>query len=111
MDKGESAQNIDNLLEQLPTSEQYVPHEDEETWFVECGRERAEAMLQGKAEGTFLIRPSRHKGSYALSVVSVPLFQCPTSTSSVYSLRVGIGPGFRWSNIVLMAKYTHQLQY
>ena len=80
LDKGQSAHLIDKLLEQTEEGtdatsampaimEQIIPHEDETTWFVNCNRTVGEEMLQGKAEGTFLIRPSSAKGSYALSVV------------------------------------------
>ncbi|ELT95404.1 hypothetical protein CAPTEDRAFT_179314 [Capitella teleta] len=74
MDKGETQHHIDNLLEQIPTNE--CPHDDESTWFVECDRRDAEAMLSGKAEGTFIIRPSQ-TGAYALSIVAGnTIFHC-----------------------------------
>lgn len=47
------------------------PHHDECTWYVgDITRTRAEDMLRGKSNGTFLIRDSQsQKGSYACSVV------------------------------------------
>ncbi|MED6274498.1 Phosphatidylinositol 3-kinase regulatory subunit alpha [Characodon lateralis] len=47
------------------------PHHDECTWYVgDIKRSRAEEMLRGKCDGTFLIRESQsQKGSYACSVV------------------------------------------
>ena len=46
-----------------------IPHEDESTWFVCCTRNEAERKLKDQDEGTFLVRPSRQEGSYALSIV------------------------------------------
>ncbi len=73
------AQIIDQLLEQTdesvehtrlyPTIPEYVPHEDADTWYVECNRTQAQSMLEGKQDGTFLIRPRNVENSYALSVV------------------------------------------
>ncbi|XP_039622534.1 phosphatidylinositol 3-kinase regulatory subunit beta [Polypterus senegalus] len=47
-----------------------LPHNDESTWNVgKINRSQAEEMLSGKRDGTFLIRESSQKGSYACSVV------------------------------------------
>ena len=78
-------QSIDNLLESsergmengtltaaqsVPTEMMNtIPHEDESTWQINCARVEAERKLQGRPDGTFLIRPSSSPGSYALSVV------------------------------------------
>ena len=78
-----SQQNIEKMLEQLeknegsimyvdpmPTiTEQFMAHEDENTWFTQCDRGTAIKLLQHKMEGTFLIRPSSKEGQYALSIV------------------------------------------
>ncbi|XP_068175154.1 phosphoinositide-3-kinase, regulatory subunit 3b (gamma) isoform X2 [Antennarius striatus] len=46
-----------------------APHHDEKTWFAgDASRSRAEELLLGKPDGTFLIRESRKKGCYACSV-------------------------------------------
>ena len=44
-------------------------HDDERTWFVDCSRLEAEALLRDRPIGTFLIRPRQQEGSYALSIV------------------------------------------
>jgi len=36
----------------------------------DCSRQEAEKLLQGKADGTFLIRQSSKQGQYALSIVA-----------------------------------------
>lgn len=86
-----SSQSIDKILEQeendhaharlggatTGTQQQQLvvdgqqPHKDEATWYVvPCDRGRAERLLQGKPEGTFLIRPrTGPPESYALSIV------------------------------------------
>lgn len=47
------------------------PHKIESTWFIrDCKREDAEQLLRGKCDGTFLIRNSKQKDQYALSIVS-----------------------------------------
>ncbi|XP_076318839.1 phosphatidylinositol 3-kinase regulatory subunit alpha-like isoform X2 [Tachypleus tridentatus] len=52
-------QNYDNL-----------PHHDESTWFLsECSKSQAELLLNGKCNGTFLIRNSS-TGQFALSIVT-----------------------------------------
>ncbi|XP_073994372.1 phosphatidylinositol 3-kinase regulatory subunit alpha isoform X3 [Rhodnius prolixus] len=43
-------------------------HHDESTWLLkECSRNKAESLLAGTKDGTFLVRPSR-TGQYALSI-------------------------------------------
>ncbi|KAM9325803.1 phosphatidylinositol 3-kinase regulatory subunit gamma-like [Gastrophryne carolinensis] len=51
--------------------EEFLPHCDEKTWFVgDLNRIQAEELLQGKPDGSFLIRESSKKGCYACSVVA-----------------------------------------
>ncbi|XP_074060911.1 phosphatidylinositol 3-kinase regulatory subunit beta [Macrotis lagotis] len=50
--------------------EEDLPHHEERTWYVgKINRGRAEEMLSGKRDGTFLIRESSQRGCYACSVV------------------------------------------
>ena len=67
IDHNVSSQSIDKILEGGLTSED-LPHKDQNTWYVECERGYAETLLEHCPEGTFLIRPSRHEGTYALSL-------------------------------------------
>lgn len=54
----------------LVTDEQ-LPHNDESLWLLkDCERQQAEALLKGKADGTFLVRQSSKPGQYALSIVA-----------------------------------------
>ncbi|MED6290065.1 Phosphatidylinositol 3-kinase regulatory subunit alpha [Characodon lateralis] len=47
-----------------------LPHHDERTWRLgNINRVQAEALLQGKRDGTFLVRDSSKAGCYACSVV------------------------------------------
>uniref|UniRef100_A0A8C6UZ09 Phosphatidylinositol 3-kinase regulatory subunit alpha n=1 Tax=Neogobius melanostomus TaxID=47308 RepID=A0A8C6UZ09_9GOBI len=47
-----------------------LPHHDERTWKLgNINRLQAEALLQGKRDGTFLVRDSSKAGCYACSVV------------------------------------------
>nr|7CIO_A Chain A, Phosphatidylinositol 3-kinase regulatory subunit alpha [Homo sapiens] len=47
-----------------------LPHHDEKTWNVgSSNRNKAENLLRGKRDGTFLVRESSKQGSYAVSVV------------------------------------------
>uniref|UniRef100_A0A669DCP4 Phosphoinositide-3-kinase, regulatory subunit 1 (alpha) n=1 Tax=Oreochromis niloticus TaxID=8128 RepID=A0A669DCP4_ORENI len=47
-----------------------LPHHDERTWKLgNINRLQAEAILQGKRDGTFLVRDSSKAGCYACSVV------------------------------------------
>ncbi|XP_072457772.1 phosphatidylinositol 3-kinase regulatory subunit beta isoform X2 [Notamacropus eugenii] len=54
----------------LVDEEEDLPHHEERTWYVgKINRGRAEEMLSGKRDGTFLIRESSQRGCYACSVV------------------------------------------
>lgn len=44
-------------------------HDDSKWYLPRASREDAEQLLQHKADGTFLIRPSRVSGQHALSIV------------------------------------------
>lgn len=49
-----------------------LPHHDERSWKLgNINRLQAEALLQGKRDGTFLVRDSSKAGCYACSVVYV----------------------------------------
>lgn len=49
-----------------------LPHHDERSWKLgNINRLQAEALLQGKRDGTFLVRESSKAGCYACSVVYV----------------------------------------
>lgn len=53
-----------------------LPHHDERSWKLgKINRPQAEALLQGKRDGTFLVRDSSKSGCYACSVVYVSV--CP----------------------------------
>lgn len=56
-----------------------LPHHDEKTWNVgSSNRNKAENLLRGKRDGTFLVRESSKQGCYACSVVYVsPAHCCP----------------------------------
>lgn len=52
-----------------------LPHHDERSWKLgNINRLQAEALLQGKRDGTFLVRDSSKAGCYACSVVYVSNF-------------------------------------
>lgn len=54
----------------LPESDYGLPQMEESHWFVNCQRSRAEEMLQGRTDGTFLIRPKPEEGTvHVLSIV------------------------------------------
>lgn len=46
-----------------------LPHRNKDLWLMSCQREEAEKMLEGKPDGTFLIRPKNNGECYALSIV------------------------------------------
>ena len=74
LEHGETASSLNTLLEYGSAetlSEAPSAHDDDTTWLIKCNRSEAERMLQGKPEGTFLIRPSSDPHSYALSIVWV----------------------------------------
>jgi len=76
LDRGESNQSLDNLIESSSAGlagaadTAPVPHLDEKTWHIRCDRTEAERLLHGRSDGTFLIRPSS-MAPYALSIVWV----------------------------------------
>ena len=50
-----------------------LPHHDERSWKLgNINRLKAEDLLRGKRDGTFLVRDSSKAGCYACSVVYVP---------------------------------------
>lgn len=50
--------------------EEDLPHHDERLWRLgNINRTRAESLLRGKRDGTFLVRDSSKPGCYACSVV------------------------------------------
>lgn len=52
-------------------TDEQLPHNDENLWLLpNCSRVQAEMLLQGKADGTFLVRQSSKAGQYALSIVA-----------------------------------------
>lgn len=52
-----------------------LPHHDERSWKLgNINRLQAEALLQGKRDGTFLVRDSSKAGCYACSVVYVSIY-------------------------------------
>lgn len=62
--------NIEETSEECEVDTETLPHNDEKTWLMlDCSRNEAERLLDGKPDGTFLIRKSRHADKYALSVV------------------------------------------
>jgi len=74
LDRGESNQSLDNLIDRssglaVAGDAAVLHHLDEKTWLISCNRAKAENLLQGRSEGTFLIRPSSVAQSYALSIV------------------------------------------
>ncbi|XP_072402257.1 phosphatidylinositol 3-kinase regulatory subunit alpha-like isoform X1 [Diabrotica undecimpunctata] len=66
-----------------------LPHNDESTWLMlNCSRIDAEKLLDGKQDGTFLIRKSRQMNKYALSV------QCNGGTNHCIINETQKGLGF-----------------
>lgn len=50
-------------------SSELLPHQDQNTWLINCDRREAEAMLSNTEDGTFLIRPKLEEGDvYVLSI-------------------------------------------
>lgn len=61
-----------------------LPHQDERSWKLgKINRLQAEALLQGKRGGTFLVRESSKAGCYACSVVYVSA--CGTARNSCFT--------------------------
>ncbi|KAJ8980587.1 hypothetical protein NQ317_018714 [Molorchus minor] len=62
--------NIEETAEECEVDTDTLPHNDEKMWLMlNCSRTDAERLLEGKPNGTFLVRKSRHVDKYALSVV------------------------------------------
>lgn len=61
-----------------------LPHQDERSWKLgKINRLQAEALLQGKRGGTFLVRDSSKAGCYACSVVYVSACRTASNSCSV----------------------------
>ncbi|KFO27746.1 Phosphatidylinositol 3-kinase regulatory subunit alpha [Fukomys damarensis] len=69
--KTEIAEVIANNFQySLVEDDEDLPHHDEKTWNVgSSNRNKAENLLRGKRDGTFLVRESSKQGCYACSVV------------------------------------------
>ncbi|XP_069348690.1 phosphatidylinositol 3-kinase regulatory subunit alpha isoform X6 [Eulemur rufifrons] len=76
--KGVRQKKLNEWLGNENTEDQYslveddedLPHHDEKTWNVgSSNRNKAENLLRGKRDGTFLVRESSKQGCYACSVV------------------------------------------
>lgn len=67
----ESKNDLNSIQERDMNQDDDVgPLHDESTWYIpRASRDDAEQMLLGKADGTFLIRQSRHQGQHALSII------------------------------------------
>ncbi|XP_078071128.1 phosphatidylinositol 3-kinase regulatory subunit alpha isoform X2 [Mustelus asterias] len=64
--KNENAEDQYSMVE----DDEDLPHHDDRTWNVgNINRTRAESLLRGKRDGTFLVRESSKPGCYACSVV------------------------------------------
>lgn len=72
----------------LVEDDEDLPHHDEKTWNVgSSNRNKAENLLRGKRDGTFLVRESSKQGCYACSVVYVSpanCFSCQTSFEDLF---------------------------
>ncbi|XP_064476405.1 phosphatidylinositol 3-kinase regulatory subunit gamma-like isoform X2 [Ornithodoros turicata] len=77
--KGVKKDTINKLLqessgevkEKVCDEPETLPHHNESTWFIQdCDRGDALRLLEGRCNGTFLIRPSKTSGQYALSIVA-----------------------------------------
>ncbi|XP_059145678.1 phosphatidylinositol 3-kinase regulatory subunit gamma-like isoform X2 [Physella acuta] len=73
LDRGKKQDFLDNLLEGRRDNQaepEYFPHYDQCNWLVDCQRQSAEFQLNGKPDGTFLIRPKFEEGDiHVLSIV------------------------------------------
>ncbi|KAK7479856.1 hypothetical protein BaRGS_00028936, partial [Batillaria attramentaria] len=79
LDHGKTHDFLDNILEGkkdspgetllMIESEYTLPQLEESHWFINCLREKAESMLHGRPDGTFLIRPKPEEGTNVLSIV------------------------------------------
>lgn len=77
-----------------------LPHHEERSWKLgNINRIQGEALLQGKRDGTFLVRDSSKAGCYACSVVYVSVHLKTTfcflwfTLASKQSLPSGISSG------------------
>ncbi|XP_053394066.1 phosphatidylinositol 3-kinase regulatory subunit alpha-like isoform X1 [Mercenaria mercenaria] len=78
LDKKVPAAELDSILEEKDTEgvstfdvtvSMMLPHNNKETWYIDCDRQDAEKMLGDKPDGTFLIRPKQEEGDvYVLSI-------------------------------------------
>nr|QCW06539.1 phosphatidylinositol 3-kinase regulatory subunit alpha-like protein [Pinctada imbricata] len=68
LESGYSADKLDDILEE--ESESIRPHNNKSLWFVDVDRANAEKLLEGRKDGTFLIRPRKNDptSEYALSI-------------------------------------------
>ncbi|CAG9855406.1 unnamed protein product [Phyllotreta striolata] len=81
--------NREETSEECEIDTDTLPHNDEHTWLLlNCSRTEAERLLDGKPDGTFLVRKSRQMNKYALSVV------CNGSTNHCIINETGKGLGF-----------------
>ncbi|XP_065349783.1 phosphatidylinositol 3-kinase regulatory subunit gamma isoform X2 [Cloeon dipterum] len=73
--KGVKQNRIEALIQQQEASDSEMdvdclPHQNEATWLLmDCTRNTAQELLATKPDGTFLVRPSRIMGQYALSIM------------------------------------------
>nr|XP_023018059.1 phosphatidylinositol 3-kinase regulatory subunit alpha-like isoform X1 [Leptinotarsa decemlineata] len=81
--------NIEEPSEGCDVDTDTLPHNDERYWLMlDCSRTEAEKLLEGKPDGTFLVRKSRQMNKYALSVV------CNGSTNHCIINETSKGLGF-----------------
>ncbi|KAG5894419.1 hypothetical protein JTB14_019789 [Gonioctena quinquepunctata] len=81
--------NIEETSEECEVDTDSLPHNDEQYWLLlNCSRTEAEKLLEGKPDGTFLVRKSRQMNKYALSVV------CNGSTNHCIINETSKGLGF-----------------
>uniref|UniRef100_A0A0L8G533 ATP-dependent DNA helicase n=1 Tax=Octopus bimaculoides TaxID=37653 RepID=A0A0L8G533_OCTBM len=74
LQNGMSQDFLDNQLEGRKENDNSsvsddLPHRQESLWLMSCQRDEAEKLLEGKPDGTFLIRPKNNGQFYALSIV------------------------------------------
>ncbi|UYV65731.1 PIK3R3 [Cordylochernes scorpioides] len=84
LSKGVKKERINSLLQDssaqvrdvgretfLQSGSDHLPHHNPSTWLLaDCSRQRAQELLAGKPDGTFLIRKSTKVNQYALSIVA-----------------------------------------
>ncbi|XP_029649998.1 phosphatidylinositol 3-kinase regulatory subunit alpha isoform X1 [Octopus sinensis] len=74
LQNGMSQDFLDNQLEGRKENDNSsvsddLTHRQESLWLIPCQRDEAEKLLEGKPDGTFLIRPKNNGQFYALSIV------------------------------------------